>query len=275
VSLLPPVHSIAEIWPIMRDDELDALAADISLNGQLVPIVMVGGAILDGRNRWLACKLAGVTPWVEEIDPVGRDLDALAWSYNEHRRHLPVQVRALAAARRANMKEGRPSLTSANALVSQKAAAEQFGVSVDAVKRAKTVLDHGDQGLIEAVESGDVSVSAAATAVRRIVKEVALGGVKLPTPKQAEALSREQGGAHIVGSDGKFHVYLTNEQRQLKDDWFAFKERLFGWVEFGVPPARALAAIPDYQRTNVGMELEAALRWLEQFSQCWGKANAS
>jgi hypothetical protein len=57
----------------------------------------------------------------------------------------------------------RPGSASIEA-VSQAEAAEQFGVSRSAVQRAKSVLDHGDQALIDAVESDDLAVSLAAKA---------------------------------------------------------------------------------------------------------------
>jgi hypothetical protein len=131
-----------------------------------MPIITLGGLILDGRNRWLACERAGIDPWLQEVET--DDPDAVAWSLNEHRRHASENVRALAAARRAGMSVGRPSKTTATAVISQADAAHQFGVSVDSLQRAKTVLDHGDQALIDAVESDDVAVSLAAKAVRHI-----------------------------------------------------------------------------------------------------------
>lgn len=159
-------HPLASIWPLMSDAELDRLAEDIKEHGQRLPIIRVDGMILDGRNRWLACERAGLGPWVQDIpnDEI-EVLDALAWSLNNHRRHADEGVRAIAAARRANMKRGDNQHT-AIAVTSQAEAARQFGVSVDTLQRAKTVLDHGEPALITAVESGHVAVSLAAKAVR-------------------------------------------------------------------------------------------------------------
>ena len=135
-------HPCADIWPLMTDVELDGLADDIADRGQVLPIVTVGGLIIDGRNRWLACERAGVEPWTQEVET--DDPDGLAWSLNEHRRHASYNVRAIAAARRANLPKGVKKADSTNVL-SQADAAEQFGVSIGAVKRARTVLDHGDK----------------------------------------------------------------------------------------------------------------------------------
>jgi hypothetical protein len=106
-------------------------------------------------------------------------------------------------------------------------------------------------------------------AIRRAAKQAALGGVKLPSPRQALERSRQAGGAHVVGSDGKFHVYLTDEQRRLGNDCYAFKERLDGWADFEVPPERALKSVPSYQRPNITKELDAALRWPQRFKELW------
>ena len=121
------------------------------------------GLILDGRNRWLACERADIEPWVEEVET--DDPDALAWSLNEHRRHAGEGVRAMAAARRADMRQGDNQHVTTGT-TSQAEAARQFGVSRESVNRARIVLDAGSPTLVAAVESGDVAVSLAAKAVR-------------------------------------------------------------------------------------------------------------
>jgi ABC-type transporter Mla subunit MlaD len=110
--------------------------------------------------------VAAVTKWFEDLEI--DDPEKVAWALNEHRRHAPEGVRALAAARRANMRQGERTDLTAVAVTSQAEAAAQFGVSVDSLQRAKTVLNHGSPALVEAVESGDVAVSLAAKVLRRI-----------------------------------------------------------------------------------------------------------
>jgi hypothetical protein len=55
-------HDIANVFPLMTEAELDELAKDIKANGLTCPIVLYDDKILDGRNRYLACQKAGVTP---------------------------------------------------------------------------------------------------------------------------------------------------------------------------------------------------------------------
>jgi hypothetical protein len=60
-------HPLTKIFPMMPSHEIDALAADIKKFGQRVPIVIYGGKILDGRNRYEACKRAKVEPRVVQF----------------------------------------------------------------------------------------------------------------------------------------------------------------------------------------------------------------
>lgn len=77
----------------MTEAELDALAASIKEDGLEYSICMLDGLILDGRNRWLACRRAGVPcPSFEYVGP--RDEESIrkfVARLNEHRRHLTPQ----------------------------------------------------------------------------------------------------------------------------------------------------------------------------------------
>lgn len=55
------IHPAAELFPMLPDAELRALADDIGQHGLDHPVVIAGdGTLLDGRNRRLACEMAGV-----------------------------------------------------------------------------------------------------------------------------------------------------------------------------------------------------------------------
>src|SRR5262245_33089491 len=61
---ITPAHPVADEFPWMSEDELQELADDIKTNGQRQPIVKLrDGRIVDGRNRELACLVAGAIPW--------------------------------------------------------------------------------------------------------------------------------------------------------------------------------------------------------------------
>ena len=92
-DLLP--HPLAALFPLLQGPELDALVEDIRANGLRVPIVLHGGKILDGRNRYRACQAAGVEPRFEEFEGTDEEALALAVSLNVSRRHLSTPQKAV------------------------------------------------------------------------------------------------------------------------------------------------------------------------------------
>src|SRR5205085_444199 len=98
--------------------------------------------------------------------------------------------------------------------------------------------------------------------------EVALGAVPLLPPKEAEELSREAAVADAVGSEDQ--TVLTHGQQQLKDDWFALKDRLLGWSELDLTPERAVVAIPAGQNEHISAELRAGMAWLSRLESVKG-----
>jgi ATPase subunit of ABC transporter with duplicated ATPase domains len=52
-------HPLAKQFPLMPENELEELAEDVRENDLHEKIVIYAGKILDGRNRYLACKLNG------------------------------------------------------------------------------------------------------------------------------------------------------------------------------------------------------------------------
>jgi hypothetical protein len=90
------VHPMADLFPMLSDEELEVLADDIKENGQQVPCVLDSqGRLIDGRNRLKACELAGVEPRFETYDG---DPGDYVISANVNRRHLSAGQRAMAVA---------------------------------------------------------------------------------------------------------------------------------------------------------------------------------
>lgn len=93
-----PVHPAASLFPLLPDDELQALADDIAAHGQLEAILLHQGEILDGRNRARACEIAGVTPKVDIWRPAADETPSTyVVSRNLRRRHMTASQRATVA----------------------------------------------------------------------------------------------------------------------------------------------------------------------------------
>jgi ParB-like chromosome segregation protein Spo0J len=92
-----PVHPIADLFPMMTDEELANLAADIKTNGLIHPIVVdKDGVIIDGRNRDRACEIAGIEPKIVVFE--GDAPRAYIIAANISRRHLTKGQQAMAVA---------------------------------------------------------------------------------------------------------------------------------------------------------------------------------
>jgi hypothetical protein len=103
-----------------------------------MPIVLFEGRILDGRNRYLACKEGGILPRIanyEGHDPVG-----VVASLNLQRRHLNPSQRAMIAAKLANSKPGGDRSKPQNCGLSHGQAAASYMVSKRLVYIASALL---------------------------------------------------------------------------------------------------------------------------------------
>jgi hypothetical protein len=92
------VHPIADLFPMMPEDELAELAEDIKANGLIHPIITDDqGQLIDGRNRMKACKLAGVEPSFEKLD--GQNPVVYILSANIGRRNITKSQRVMLVAK--------------------------------------------------------------------------------------------------------------------------------------------------------------------------------
>ena len=91
-----PYHPACLLFPRMNDAELRALADNIKARGLDHDLVLHEGKILDGRNRHLACEIAGVEPTFVEWQGKGSPLE---WVVGENllRRHMSSSQRAVVA----------------------------------------------------------------------------------------------------------------------------------------------------------------------------------
>ena len=89
-------HPICSLFSEMSPEEIQEFATDIKAKGLLHPIILYEGKILDGRNHYLACGMAGVEPRFVEWQGKGSPLQWVI-SDNVVRRHLTSSQKAVLA----------------------------------------------------------------------------------------------------------------------------------------------------------------------------------
>jgi len=200
-------HEIANIFPMMNDDEYRSLSEDIAKNGLINPIVLYEGKILDGRNRYKTCNEIGVIP--KYITYEGDSPLAYVISLNLQRRHLTSSQRAMLALkvlpmleaearkRQATHKEGDiylvekfPQAEEDNK--SRDLAADMFQTNAHYVSDAKKIKEEKPE-LIEKIVAGEMTIQEAKKKIKKDANDKA-------RKSMAEA------GALIPSSD-KWHVY--------------------------------------------------------------------
>jgi len=172
-------HEAANIFPL-DEETLGELAEDIRTSGLVKPIELMGGKVIDGRRRYLACHRAGVAPEFCEVRPA--DPVAYVVSLNLKRRSLTPSQRAMCAARATALQEkcareakerqkvrkgNQPGATPANLPDMPKGDARDqlgktFGVSGKTVDHATRVLNNAIPEVVQAVDDGRMAVSTAA-----------------------------------------------------------------------------------------------------------------
>lgn len=186
-------HEFSQIFPMIEGQAFDDLVLDIKTNGLREKIWLYEGKILDGRNRYLACQKAKIkvlTRTYHGNDPIG-----FVVSLNIQRRHLNASQLAHTMALVATLRDGANQHSSKNkgtaskgaqiCAPSQGEAAALSGVSRRSIQHGRKVVDKGSKALNEAVQSGDVSVSKAASVVD-LPKAEQLAAAKAPAEKPDE-----------------------------------------------------------------------------------------
>lgn len=198
MSYLPPGHAplkfhpLANLFPMLQDSELNDLATDIKLNGQVETVKLHKGMILDGRNRYSACAKFSLGVRTEIFTGTDREALNFVCSKNLNRRHLSIDDRLRIAANMQKLKLGANRFTreaspigeptfsltvdekpleDADKPLSQAERAELLQVSKRSLERADILYDKGTPELQAAFESGGLAVSTAAEIAERPADE--------------------------------------------------------------------------------------------------------
>jgi protein gp37 len=170
------VHPAADVFPLIGDDELAALADDIKHQGLQEPIKLTadGLTLVDGRNRYRACDLLNIEPLFEKLPAYYTEQNILDYivSANVRRRHMNPGQLAVAAlalepmyAAQAKEQQGKrtdllPTLVKGDPIHAGAEAAKAVGAKTSTVIQAKAVQRDAPH-LIDKVKSGEMTLNEA------------------------------------------------------------------------------------------------------------------
>lgn len=252
-------HVAAQIFPMMEGADFDALMVDIKANGQREPIVVHDGLILDGRNRYRACRQLGLQPVMTRWEQRGT-AEAFVISMNLHRRHLNESQRAMIAAKlakRTRLETLIPNAAGKVGLEVQKTtssmtageAAELLNIGRATVFAAKKVLAAGTPEEIAAVEEGQAGVNTVARQIN--------GGASPERRKARRAADPSQ-----IGRNPE-RIQRMQMQAEI---WAKLSDALLGLTSLPLPAdvAEIINANPTRRRI-VDDKLARSLQWLKDF----------
>lgn len=170
------IHPACCALPALPEKAFTDLCASIKAIGLQQPILVdADDAVLDGKNRFWACEKVGVAPRFQKVVITG---DPVRWVFelNRHRLRKNGQL-ALAGARLATAEDGRPNETGPFGPVSPMTndeVAKALAISARAIKRAKFIIEHGVDELVEYLERGEITLGCAEWAAKATREEQTL-----------------------------------------------------------------------------------------------------
>jgi hypothetical protein len=202
------IHPVAEMFPMMAEDELDELADDIKANGLLNPIVLdAEGVLIDGRNRLEACRRADVEPKFEQLD--GVDPVAFILSSNDKRRHMSKGARAMVAAKIRNL--------SFNDKSPRDQTAKQLKVASGYIGQAAVVLEYAPE-LADHVVAGTLPLNDAYTKAQERKREAESDEFKMARlRKQAPDLADQVSEERLSLAEANA-AFLAREQERQEEE---------------------------------------------------------
>lgn len=245
MKFFSPTHPAADLFPLLSNIELNELVDDIREHGQIHPIVLHEGKILDGRNRWKACDVLRIDPLTVEWEPRHEGDTPLDFveSVNLRRRDLTPENRSIivqqidglraSSAARERMSEagrlgggstGKGKANLPEAYQSRDELATKAGVSPRTQEHAKRVVDTEIPELVEAVKSGAASISAAseiaslsADRIKQIIAEdrVAEEAAEIRRSKRGPKERAQEASSHVDFLVGEFEQLMGAEQEEF------------------------------------------------------------
>ncbi|KKN13995.1 hypothetical protein LCGC14_1000720 [marine sediment metagenome] len=167
-------HNLASIFPMMNEKEFKELKEDIKQNGLIDTIITFEEKILDGRNRYNACKELGVEPKFKEYK--GSNPLQFIISTNLKRRHLNESQKAIIGERIAELPSGvHGTLIS---VPTQEQTARMLNIGVRAIQSAREIRKKKPEEIIH-IESGKKKIG-------KVIREIKLEEQKKDIEKVKE-----------------------------------------------------------------------------------------
>ncbi len=258
-------HPLANVFPLLDDKALTELGDDIRAHGLRDPITLFEGKILDGRNRWRACRAGGIEPRFETY--IGADPVGFVASKNLHRRDLTDDQRRMAAAKLVTMGRGRPEKMAQSTPLSRERAAELMRVDVAGVKRARAVLTRASPETVSAVERGELSVAAAAKLAPEPKTETPSAAVGSRSADAQSIATRAEARGRPGAAKSKApqrRDAFAGEQRAISRDAKIVRDVDSALALFGELIEPVYLSAEDFVRERIETEIRRILAYLRE-----------
>ena len=266
----------------MQGEAYRELLKDIREHGQREPILLdPDGRILDGRNRYRACRELGIEPQTRMWEGNGDSPLSVILSLNLHRRHLTSSQKAAIAIEILPMleAEAKERQRKSGGAVPQKIAepekgearekaAQLVGTNREYVAAAKKIQEK-DPELLMKVRDGKLHI---ADALKKVVQGQREKRKQLPTPKEARHIAIAESRA-VAARDGYYYMPKTEEQEAKEVEQGRREGKFFDAIDalnsMPVPADRFASEIPEYRRFRVDKDLNGAIEYLNRFKEVW------
>lgn len=210
------IHPLADRWPMLEPEELDALAADIAAHGLREKIVLDDeGRLVDGRNRLAACQRSGVPPEFTVIPSAGAR--AYIFSRNAQRRNTTSGQRAMIA-----VADAWVDITNCN--LTQLDLARDANVPAPRITEASLVMEW-QPGLVDDVIAGRTPMSVALRKAQSAKQDQASEGAQFRSLKAAAPdLAEEVSAGKITLVEAQ--NILTKRTKERQDRVLSASRRL-------------------------------------------------
>jgi N6-adenosine-specific RNA methylase IME4/ParB-like chromosome segregation protein Spo0J len=248
-------HPFAGLFDLLSARELADLSENIAAHGQREPVMIHRNMILDGRNRYRACRLKGLPVRYEQFPGTNDEALDYVISKNVYRRHLSSSQRALAMAsyeeylhggKRRNLvfqdadlrldgfDPAKPSPTRAEL-------AERGHVSERLINSAAVVRDHGAPELNDAVRKGDIAASTAEQIAQRPLEQQT--AILQSLPRDAQGKLTPEAKKALAPVIKEVRAAKQIEKKERRDN----REAELGRKILAMPEKKYGVAIEDFE----------------------------